>query len=334
MKKKVLVTGGAGYIGSHVVKQLGKNGYDIVVVDNLSTGNKDAVKFGELVECDLSNLGLLNEVFEKEKFDSVLHFAGSIIVPESVENPSLYYQNNTINSKNLIDLCIKHKVKNFIFSSTAAVYGELQGGYAVEDLPKSPINPYGWSKLMTEQMLKDYSNAHDGFNFVALRYFNVAGADPEGQIGQAFPGATHLIKVNCEAATGKREKVLVFGNDFDTKDGTGVRDYIHVVDLADAHICALKYLEEKKKSEILNCGYGHGYSVLEVIDVVKKISNTDYKVETVARRDGDPAILVSKIDKIHSLLDWKPQFDDLNVIVKTAYDWESSSTLKSWREKK
>lgn len=328
--KKVLVTGGAGYIGSHVVKQLNKQGFNVVVYDNLSTGFEQAVLGTKLIVGDLNNLDLLDKTFSDEKFDAVMHFAGSIVVPESVENPSKYYQNNTLNSLNLINHCVKHNVQNFIFSSTAAVYGILETGTATEESPQLPINPYGHSKLMTEQMLKDVSFSNESFNYVALRYFNVSGADPDGEIGQAFPGATHLIKVNCEAATGKRDKTYIFGNDFDTEDGTGVRDYIHVVDLANAHLVALDYLLNGGKSDVFNCGYGHGFSVREVVANVKKVTGVDYPVEDAPRRDGDPATLVSKVDKIKSKLDWNPNYDDLEFIIKTAFEWERSDTLNSW----
>lgn len=331
MSKKILVTGGAGYIGSHVVKQLGESGYDVVVYDNLSTGNKNAVLYGQLIVGDLEDHEKLNSIFESHQFDGVMHFAGSIIVPESVENPSKYYSNNTLNSFNLIQMCIKHNVDNFIFSSTAAVYGILEAGIASEDTTTNPINPYGHSKLMTEQMLKDISNAHIEFNYVALRYFNVSGADPEGKIGQAFPGATHLIKVNCEAAAGKRDKTYIFGTDFETPDGTGVRDYIHVVDLANAHVKAIEYLFKNKQSQVMNCGYGHGYSVREVVNAVKEVTGVNYPVEEDSRRAGDPAQLISKVDKIHQILDWNTQFDDLAFIIKTAYDWEKGETFRSWK---
>jgi UDP-glucose 4-epimerase len=324
MAKKILVTGGAGYIGSHVAKLLGENGYDVVTYDNLSTGHREAVLYGELVEGDLNNHKLLDETFKKHNFDGVMHFAGSIVVPDSVENPLEYYTNNTENSLELIKMCTKHKVNNFIFSSTAAVYGTPEGGVAREDLPTNPINPYGSSKLMTEMMLKDTSFAHEDFNYIALRYFNVSGADPDGKIGQSFPKATHLIKVNCEAATGKRDKTFIFGTDYDTHDGTGVRDYIHVVDLAWAHLKAIEYLFEKKKSDVLNCGYGHGFSVREVVNVVKEVTGVNYTVEEAPRRAGDPAKLVSEANRIQDLLGWKPQHDDLSFIVKTAYEWEKN----------
>jgi UDP-glucose 4-epimerase len=332
MAKKILVTGGAGYIGSHVVKLLGENGYDVVVYDNLSTGNKNAVLFGELVVGDLEDLDKLENTFAQHNFDGVMHFAGSIVVPESVENPTKYYANNTENSLNLMNMCLKYKVNNFIFSSTAAVYGILADGVATEETPTSPINPYGWSKLMTEQMLKDISFAHEDFNYIALRYFNVSGADPDGKIGQAFPGATHLIKVNCEAAVGKRAKTYIFGTDFATPDGTGVRDYIHVVDLAWAHVKGIEYLFENKKSQVMNCGYGHGYSVKEVVKAVKEVTGVDYTVEESGRRAGDPAQLISKVDKIHKTLDWDTKHDDLSFIIKTAYEWEKGEVFASWKK--
>jgi UDP-glucose 4-epimerase len=334
MTKKILVTGGAGYIGSHVVKALGESGYDIVIYDNLSTGFKEAITYGTLVVGDLNNTELLDSTMKEYKVDAVMHFAGSIVVPESVENPGMYYSNNTINSLNLMSACVENNIPNFIFSSTAATYGILESGIATEDSPTNPINPYGHSKLMTEQMLKDLSFAHENFNYVALRYFNVSGADPEGRIGQAFPGATHLIKVNCEAAVGIREKTYIFGTDFDTEDGTGVRDYIHVVDLANAHVKALEYLFKGGESNIFNCGYGHGSSVREVVNTVKKVTGKDFIVEESRRRAGDPATLVSKVDKIKSTLNWQPEYDDLDFIIKTAYNWEGSDTLKNWKASK
>jgi UDP-glucose 4-epimerase len=330
--KKILVTGGAGYIGSHVVKLLGESGYDVVIYDNLSTGNKNAVLSGELIVGDLEDLEKLNHTFEKHQFDGVMHFAGSIVVPESVENPAKYYANNTQNSLNLMQLCLKHKVNNFIFSSTAAVYGILEDGVATEETATSPINPYGWSKLMTEQMLKDLSFAHSDFNYIALRYFNVSGADPDGKIGQAFPGATHLIKVNCEAAAGKRDKTYIFGTDFDTPDGTGVRDYIHVVDLAWAHVKGMEYLFKNKKSQVMNCGYGHGYSVREVVKAVKEVTGKDFPVEEAPRRAGDPAQLISKVDKIHEVLDWQIKYDNLAFIIETAFEWERGEVFASWKK--
>lgn len=332
MSKKILVTGGAGYIGSHIVKLLGESGYEIVVYDNLSTGNKEAVLYGKLVQADLADLETLHKTFETEKFDAVMHFAGSIIVPESVEKPLYYYTNNTLNSLNLIKACEKFKVNNFIFSSTAATYGILEGTEATEETPTNPINPYGESKLMTEKMLKDFSSISDDFNYIALRYFNVSGADPDGKIGQAFLGATHLIKVNCEAAVGKRDKTYIFGTDFDTPDGTCLRDYIHVSDLASAHVKALEYLFENKKSQVLNCGYGHGFSVREVVKAVKEVTQKDFPVIETDRRAGDPAVLISNADKAKKLLNWKPKYDDLAFIIKTAFEWEGGEVFRSWKK--
>lgn len=318
---KILITGGAGYIGSHVVKALGLLGHDITVYDNLSTGHKQAVRYGELVTGDLSDHSKLETLFEKKQFDAVLHFAGSIVVPESVAHPLKYYQNNTVNSHYLLTLCQKYSVNKFIFSSTAAVYGMPDDGICREDSKLAPINPYGQSKLMTEHMLKDFSASSD-FKYVALRYFNVSGADPEGQLGQSFPEATHLIKVACEVATGKRESIKVFGTDYPTPDGTCVRDYIHVSDLADAHVKALEYLEKGGGSQILNCGYGHGFSVKEVLARVIDVTGIQIKIEESPRRPGDPASLTAKADRIQNVIGWKPKYDDLNLIIKTAYEWE------------
>ena len=320
---KVLITGGAGYIGSHVVKALGQNNYDLTIFDNLSTGHKEAITCGQLVVGDLSDKEKIEKVISEGKFDAVLHFAGSIVVPESVSHPLKYYQNNTLNSYTLISLCQKYHIKNFIFSSTAAVYGIPVNGFCTEESLLSPINPYGSSKLMTEQMLGDVSKSSD-FKFIALRYFNVSGADPEGQSGQSFPEATHLIKVACEVATGKRDLIKIFGTDYPTPDGTCIRDYIHVSDLADAHLKALQYLENGGDSRILNCGYGHGFSVREVLNRVKKISKIDIKIENASRRAGDPASLTAKAEKIRAVLHWKPKFDDLDFIIDTALRWEKN----------
>jgi UDP-glucose 4-epimerase len=318
---KILITGGAGYIGSHVVLALSSAGHDLTIVDNLSSGHRQAVKAGQLIELDVADPEL-DTLFQSSKFDAVFHFAGSIVVPESVSKPLEYYQNNTLNSHRLISLCLKYNVPKFIFSSTAAVYGATETGTCSEVTPVGPLNPYGHSKLMTEQMLKDASFSNHHFKFVALRYFNVSGADPEGRVGQSFPGATHLIKSACEAATGKRNELYVYGTDYPTKDGTCIRDYIHVSDLADAHVAALNYLSAGGKSEILNCGYGHGFSVREVVALVKKISGVDFKVIEAERRAGDAATITSKVERIHKVLDWKPKFDDLSFIVKTAFEWE------------
>ena len=321
-KGKVLVTGGAGYIGSHVVKLLGKAGEDVVVVDNLSTGRKEAVLHGELMVGDLADDAFMEDVMKKHKPRAVIHFAAKIVVPESVSEPIMYYRNNTVNTLRLLGHCQKFGVKNMIFSSTAATYGDTPDGMLSEETPQEPTNPYGMSKLMSERMLADYAYAQKDFNFVALRYFNVAGADPEGEIGQCFPGATHLIKVSCEAALGKRPSVGIFGTDWKTPDGTGVRDYIHVTDLSQAHLDALAYLDKNRQSHFLNCGYGKGASVKEVIAMVRKIHGKDFAVVTQGRRPGDVANVVARADKIKKVLGWTPKYNDLEFIVKTAYEWE------------
>ncbi len=318
---KILITGGAGYIGSHVVKALGKLGHELTIYDNLSTGHRQAITYGELVVGDLAEKSKLETLFETKKFQAVLHFVGSIVVPESVSHPLKYYQNNTLHSHFLLSLCEKYKVEKFIFSSTAAVYGMPGDGVCTETSLLAPINPYGHSKLMTEQMLKDLA-ASSAFRFVALRYFNVSGADPEGQLGQSFPEATHLIKVACEAACGKRDLLKIYGTDYPTPDGSCVRDYIHVSDLAEAHVKALEYLERGGKSDIFNCGYGHGFSVKEVVNLVKEVTGVNFKVIETDRRPGDPASLTAKVERIHSSLHWKPRFDDLKVIIRSAYEWE------------
>jgi len=319
---KVLVTGGAGYIGSHVVRQLGEAGHDIVVLDNLSTGFRRAVLAGELVVGDVGDIALLDDLFFEHDFDAVLHFAAKIVVPESVENPLLYYRNNTVNTLGLIEACVRHSVKYFVFSSTAAVYGEPETQQVTEDDPLLPINPYGASKMMSERMLMDTAAA-SGLNYVILRYFNVAGADPEGRIGQATPEATHLIKVACETALGKRTGMSIFGEDYPTPDGTCVRDYIHVDDLGRAHLDALDYLALGKASAVLNCGYGKGYSVKEVIDTVKRVSGNDFPVTMEGRRAGDPPELIAVNRRIQEVLGWQPRFNDIEFIVRTAYEWEA-----------
>ncbi|MFT6069454.1 MAG: UDP-glucose 4-epimerase [Bacteriovoracaceae bacterium] len=319
---KILITGGAGYIGSHVLNLLGmEGGHDIVVVDNLSTGRKEAMLYGRHVHENLENTQAIDELFAKEKFEACIHFAGSIVVPESVSDPIKYYKNNTENSLNMIAHCVKHGCNNFIFSSTAAVYGDLEGGVCTEESVTVPINPYGTSKLMTELMLRDASVASD-MNFVALRYFNVAGANVDLKIGQCTPNATHLIKIASECASGKREKMAIFGSDYNTPDGTCIRDYIHVDDLAQAHVDALSYLKGGGDSQIMNCGYGHGFSVREVIAAVKKVTGVDIIAEDIERRPGDAEKLISVADKIRKTIGWTPKYDDLELIVKTAFEWE------------
>lgn len=317
----ILITGGAGYIGSHVVSMLGDEGRELIILDNLSTGRKENILHGKLILGDVGDEALLDEIFSSRKIEAVFHFAGSIVVPESVVNPIAYYINNTLNSFKLIRACLRHGVNKFVFSSTAAVYGTPAEGIASEETPTSPINPYGRSKLMTEWMLEDVSRAHD-FSYVALRYFNVAGASRSGKIGQSTPKATHLLKAASELATKKRESMSVFGTDYPTKDGTCIRDYIHVDDLARAHLDALRYLEKNKKSQVLNCGYGRGFTVLEVIDAVERITSQKLNVKKDERRAGDACMLISNAKKIREILDWEPRFDDLTFIVKSAIEWE------------
>lgn len=319
--RKILVTGGAGYIGSHVVRQLGAAGETVVTLDNLCTGFEAAVTAGELVVGDTGNAALLEQLFSEHKFDTVMHFAAHTIVPESVANPLKYYGNNTTSTRTLLEACQNHGVKHFVFSSTAAVYGIPEGGKASEHSPTRPINPYGTSKLMSEWMLRDLAAA-GGPRYVALRYFNVAGCDPSGAIGQSTPNATLLVKVACEAAVGKRPDILVFGTDYPTPDGTGVRDYIHVEDLGTAHVDALAYLRGGGESTTLNCGYGHGYSVREVLAAVEKANGAPLNIVDQPRRPGDPATLIAVADRVRKVLGWRPKHDDIDTIVATCLAWE------------
>ena len=322
-KVPVLVTGGAGYIGSHAVLALRDAGWPVAVIDNFSTGFAFAVPEDvPLYEGDISDTILLEQIFAEQGISAIMHFAGSIVVPDSVENPLAYYDNNTVKSRALIEAAVEGGVEHFIFSSTAATYGTPETSPISEDNPRKPINPYGWSKLMTEQMLADASAAH-GFNYCALRYFNVAGADPQARTGQSTAGATHLIKVACEATTGKRDGVAVFGTDYDTPDGTGVRDYIHVSDLANAHLLALEALiDQPGRSLTMNCGYGRGFSVLEVLDAVDRVTNQTISRKMEPRRAGDPAELVSDPARIRATLPWRPQYADLGQIITHALQWE------------
>lgn len=324
----ILVIGGAGYIGSHICKMLSKNGYDVLVYDNLSAGHKEFIKWGEFVKGDLADKELLNKVFENYKIDAVMHFSAFIFVGESVKNPYKYYHNNVANTLNLLNTMLNHNVKNFVFSSTAAVYGLPENIPIVENEILNPINPYGRSKLMVEQILKDFSNAY-GLNYVSLRYFNASGADPDGEIGEWHNPETHLIPLVLDAAIGFRENIKIFGTDYDTFDGTCIRDYIHVNDLASAHILALEYLLEKTNKnrnsepvkEIFNLGNGKGFSVRQIIDLAKKITGKDFKVIETERREGDPPILIASSEKIKKVLGWKPEFDSPEIIIETAWNW-------------
>ena len=319
----VLVTGGAGYIGSHAVLALRDAGWPVAVIDNLVTGFRFAVPDDvPFYEGDIEDQALLARIFAEQGTGAVMHFAGSVVVPESVSDPLKYYHNNTVKSRALIEAAVNAGVHHFIFSSTAATYGIPDVEAVREDTPQAPINPYGWSKLMTERMLADTAAAHD-FNYCALRYFNVAGADPAGRTGQSTAGATHLIKVAVEAALGKRAHVAVFGTDFDTPDGTGVRDYIHVSDLAGAHVLALEELASHADTSLtMNCGYGRGFSVLEVLDAVDRVTNRTIERRMEPRRVGDPGSLISDPSLIKATLPWQPQHADLDTIIGHALQWE------------
>ena len=329
MKSKcpVLVTGGAGYIGSHAVLALKDGGWPVTVIDNLSTGFRFAVPDGvAFYEGDIEDEALLARIFAEQGTQAIMHFAGSIIVPESVENPLKYYHNNTAKSRALIAAAVAGGVRHFIFSSTAATYGIPETSPVHEDSPRLPINPYGQSKLMTEWMLADTARAHP-LNYCALRYFNVAGADPAARSGQSTAGATHLIKVAVEAALGKRDGVEVFGTDYATPDGTGVRDYIHVSDLADAHVLALQALmDDPARSLTMNCGYGRGFSVLEVLDAVDRVTNNKLTRRMSPRRAGDPDSLISDNARIKATLPWQPKHADLDRIITHAMAWERKLT--------
>lgn len=327
----ILVTGGAGYIGSHVVKALlEENKHEITIIDNFVKGSEKAIdalrKISEFefIQTDLENISKIEEVFATHKFDAVIHFAAYIEVFESTQKPLKYYLNNTANAMNLIALCEKYGVGKFIFSSTAATYGEPETSQVTEQSLQNPINPYGKSKLMTEWVLKDAALANPNFKYAILRYFNVAGASSDGLLGQNYPNATHLIKVATQTILGKREKMVIFGDDYDTKDGSCIRDYIHIEDLASVHLSVLRYLQNND-SNIFNVGYGTGFSVKEVVAAAKEVSGVDFKVEIGARREGDPACLIANSDKLKTLTDWKPVKNDLKLIIKSALEWEKKA---------
>jgi UDP-glucose 4-epimerase len=318
----VLITGGAGYIGSHMAHHLLKAGEQIVVLDNLSTGvEKNLPRDIPFYKGDIADTALVSKIIGDHKVDAVIHFAGSVVVPESVEKPLDYYANNTSGARSLIEACVRHKVAHFIFSSTAAVYGTPEVLPVSEDSPTIPESPYGRSKLMTEWMLQDTAAAHP-LKFGILRYFNVAGADPEGRTGQSTPRATHLIKRACQVATGQAPQLTIFGTDYDTQDGTGVRDYIHVSDLVDIHQCVLNHLRKGADSLLINCGYGRGFSVRQVAATVERVSGQKIKIEEAPRRPGDMASVVANTGKLSRILGWKPKYADLDTIVTTALNWE------------
>ena len=318
---KILVTGGAGYIGSHTVRQLGEAGEDVVTLDNLTKGFRDHVLYGDFVEGDTADKALVSGLLREHRVDTVIHFAAHTIVPESVADPLKYYRNNTCATRNLLECCAEAGVRHFVFSSTAAVYGIPESEQCWEETPTAPINPYGMSKLMSEHMLRDLGAASD-LRFVILRYFNVAGSDPEGRIGQSTPGATLLMKVAAEQALGKRDALYIFGTDYPTPDGTGIRDYNHVEDLAAAHLKAVDHLRAGGASQVLNCGYGHGYSVREVLDTVQRVHGAPLNIIEQGRRAGDPPALIAGATKIREVLGWEPRYDNLEEIARSSLDWE------------
>jgi len=320
---KVLVVGGAGYIGSHMVKMLGQQGCDVTVFDNLSFGHADAVLFGDLIVGDLADTEALEQLFVTRSFDVVMHFASSILVGESVSNPAKYYRNNFANTQNLLDVMVKHDVKNFIFSSTAAIFGEPEYTPINEIHPKQPINPYGRSKWMVEQMLEDYDCAY-GLKSICLRYFNACGADPEGELGERHDPETHLIPLILQVASGKRDAITVFGQDYDTKDGTCIRDYVHISDLCMAHWLAINNLKENGLSQRFNLGNGEGFSVQEVIEVCQQVTGKHITVIQGKRREGDPAVLIADSALVEKYLGWHPEYTDLMTIVRHAWKWEVS----------
>jgi UDP-glucose 4-epimerase len=325
----ILVTGGAGYIGSHVLLQLQSRGESCVVLDNLRTGFRQAVGNTPLIVGNVGDVELVAQLVRKHGIDTVMHFAASTIVPESVRDPLSYYANNTCATRNLLEGCMREGVRKFVFSSTAAVYGNTEGGIADELSPLAPINPYGTSKLMSEWLLRDLAAASE-FRYVALRYFNVAGSDRGGRIGQATLNATLLIKVACEAIVGKRSHIDIYGTDYATADGTGVRDYIHIEDLARAHVDALDHLRAGGAPVALNCGYGHGYSVRQVLESVQRVAGKPLIIRERSRREGDPPLLIARTERIRSLLGWTPQLDDLDAIIESSLRWEEKIQREPW----
>lgn len=318
---KVLIVGGAGYIGSHMVKMLHLAGHDVVTLDNLSNGYSDAVLYGEFIEGDIADRQLLDQLFSKYQFDGVMHFASYIQVGESVEKPAMYYENNVSNTLTLLSAMTDADIKCFIFSSTAAIFGEPEYVPIDEQHTKQPINPYGHSKLMVEQILRDLDHAH-GLKSVCLRYFNAAGADSDGELGERHIPETHLVPLVLQAASGRRDNISIFGTDYDTPDGTCVRDYIHIEDLCSAHLLALEYLVSGGDSRVYNMGNGQGYSIRDVIDTVKKVTGSDFKVVEAPRRDGDPARLVADSKLLQNELGWEPKYPDLETIIQHAWNWE------------
>ena len=316
----ILIVGGAGYIGSHVNKVLNERGYETIILDNLSYGHEESVKWGTLCKCDLANINEVDDIFTKYDINAVMHFSSFIDVGESVRNPEKYYNNNVVNTMNLLNVMLKHDVKKFIFSSTCATYGIPQKIPLTENHPQNPINPYGWTKLMVERILKDYDTAY-GLKSVILRYFNASGADESGIIGEWHNPETHLIPLILDAAMGKREDIKIFGTDYDTPDGTCIRDYIHVTDLADAHILSLEYLNKNNQSNQFNLGNGQGFSVREVIESVKRVTGRNFNVTQTQRREGNPAILIGSSKKAKDTLGWDPQYVNIDKIIETAWNW-------------
>lgn len=316
----ILIVGGAGYIGSHVNKVLNERGYETIILDNLSYGHEESVKWGTLCKCDLANINEVDDIFTKYDINAVMHFSSFIDVGESVRNPEKYYNNNVVNTMNLLNVMLKHDVKKFIFSSTCATYGIPQKIPLTENHPQNPINPYGWTKLMVERILKDYDTAY-GLKSVILRYFNASGADESGIIGEWHNPETHLIPLILDAAMGKREDIKIFGTDYDTPDGTCIRDYIHVTDLADAHILSLEYLNKNNQSNQFNLGNGQGFSVREIIESVKRVTGRNFNVTQTQRREGDPAILIGSSKKAKDTLGWDPQYVNIDKIIETAWNW-------------